>query len=71
MIFEDIAHKYIIRDSGAEAYEISTVLVKKLPGEVINLIHCPCEVTIGYFKDEVIARNIALALEYYKEHNKA
>lgn len=71
MIFEDIAHKYIIRDSGAHSKPISTVLGKKLSGEVVNLIHCPSEVVIGYFKDEVIARNVALALEYYKEHNKA
>ena len=71
MQFEDIAHKYVIRDSGARSPGLPKVLVKKLSNEVINLIHCPSEVTIGYFKDEVIAKNVALALEYYKEHNKA
>lgn len=71
MIFEDIEHKYIIRKSRALSEEFSTVLVKKLSQEVINLIHCPSETTIGYFKDEVKARNVALALEYYKVHNKA
>lgn len=70
MQFEDIAHKYRIRSSHSMAPEISTVLVKKLSDEVINLIHCPSEVTIGYFKDEVIARNVALALEFFKLNNK-
>jgi hypothetical protein len=27
--------------------------------------------TVGWFKDEVIAQNVALALEFYKEHNKS
>ena len=71
MIFEDIAHKYVIRESGASTPGLSKVLIKKLSNEVINLIHCPEEVIIGYFKDESIAKNVALALEYYKEHNKA
>lgn len=70
MIFEDIAHKYIIRDTGARAPGFSKVLIKKISGEVINLIHCPSEVTIGYFKDEVIAKNVALALEFYKSKNR-
>lgn len=68
MEFEDIAHKYEIRDMGRHALEsgIRVCLVKVLP---VWPDH-EDGVLIGYFKDETIARNVALALEFYKEKNK-
>lgn len=64
MQFEDIASKYSLRNMGqyGRQLNVNTCLVKLLPeGE---------EVLIGYFRDETIARNVALALEFYKEKNK-
>ncbi len=68
MIFEDIAHKYEIRDMGRHALEsgIRVCLVKVLPKWPDH----ENGVLIGYFKDQTIATNVALALEYYKEHNR-
>lgn len=71
MEFEDISYKYRLGDLTIPPQNANVALIKKLSPEVVNLIHCPSEVVIGYFKDEVIARNVALALEYYKENNKA
>lgn len=64
MIFEDIQHKYALRNMGQYGRQLSvnTCLVKLLPDEE--------EILIGYFRDETIARNVALALEFYKEKNK-
>lgn len=64
VIFEDIAHKYALRDMGqyGRQLNVNTCLVKLLPeGE---------EVLIGYFRDETIARNTALSLEFYKSKNR-
>lgn len=65
MQFEDIAYKYALRNMGqyGRQLNVNICLIKLLPDEE--------EVLIGYFRDETIARNVALALEFYKEHNKA
>lgn len=63
MQFEDIAHKYKLKDvllppSGAN------VALWKLDqtGRIVAIV--------GWFRDETIARNVALSLEFYKEKNK-
>ncbi len=66
MKYEDIAIKYNI------VPEIDDDLV--YTGRVVLLKYVntlPATAFIGAFKDEIMARNVALALEYYKEHNKA
>lgn len=64
MIFEDIAHKYQLKDVLLSPSGANIALWKlDQTGRIVAII--------GWFRDEIIARNVALALEYYKEHNKA
>lgn len=72
MEFEDIEHKYKVQELRMPVWEAKVALVKKLTPQVINMIESGArEVLIGYFRDECMARNTALALEFYKVHNKA
>lgn len=59
MQFEDIAHKYDIVKDPEEPNPI-TLYRARSDG---NFVY------IGEFRDETIARNVALALEFYKVHN--
>lgn len=56
MIFEDIQHKYKLTHYNLHGLRI---ILERDNGALI-----------GYFPDECIARNVALALEFYKEKNK-
>lgn len=72
MIFEDVEHKYKLYGVQLPPQDAQIALVKKVPAEVLNKIEgAPREVLIGYFRDETIARNVALAMEFYKLHNKS
>ena len=65
---EEYLKKYDIRNIGlALGNGIKVCLVKVLP---VWPDH-EDGVLIGYFKDETIARNVAVALEYYKEMNRS
>ena len=61
MEFEDIAHKYIL-------YPVD---ISPVQAEVMLWHVCKDGkgATVGWFKNEVMARNVALALEFYKEQN--